>query len=230
VPGVVSVTLAGEPHSPVFAGAPLAAERPARVTADVVVRYGGVRLLDAINDSMPVGRAVSGTIVGATPHRRALPPESLRTHRVARVGIIGRSPEGCELSVQLVDAGPSLAPLTDPGVCTVPASDDVATWWVDLEQDEPSAAPPAISVRATSGRFFWVSESEPLARIAIHDADPGGRPVRIGASELVRLAGEVYEARGASLATAPFAAPAAAFESALFVTIELGDLTLRYAR
>jgi len=227
---VVKVPLAGAAVAAALPGGTLAAERPTSVTADVVVRYEGIRLLDEVNDPLPAGRAVSGTIVGSTAQRRVLPPEVLRAHRVARIGIIGRSPEGCELSVQLVDAGPSLASLAPPGVCTVPASDDLAIWWVAVVQQAPSATPPAISVRATSGRFFWVTDSAPLARVAVHDPDPGNRPVRYGGSVLARLAGAVYEARGASLATETFTAPGTTFDSTLFVTIELGDLTLRYAR
>lgn len=229
-PGVVTVELAGAARQAVLAGGPLASERPTSVTADLVVRYAGIRLLDEVNDPMPAGRAVSGTIVGPAPLRRVLPPELLRTHRVARIGIIGRSPEGCELSVQLVDAGPALTPLAPPGVCTVSPSDDLATWWVEVAQAAPSSAPPAIQVRATSGRFFWVGDALPLARLAVHDPDPGNRPVHHGGELLARLTGDRFEAKGTALATAPFAAPGAAFESTLFVTIELGDLTLRYAR
>jgi hypothetical protein len=129
-----------------------------------------------------------------------------------------------------VDAGASSAPLAAPGVCAVPPSDELGVWWVDVAQDAPSAAPPAISVRATSGRFFWVTDGAPLARVAVHDPDPGNRPVLHGGAVLARLAGDLFDARGASLATTAFTAPGAAFDSTLFVTIELGDLTLRYAR
>lgn len=230
VPGVVSVQLAGEALPLVLPDGALAAERPSTVTADVVVRYAGVRLLDEANDPLPAGRAVGGTIVGASPVQRTLPPTALAAHRIARIGIIGRSPEGCELSVQLVDAVASQAPLTPPGVCTVTASDDIGTWWVDLQQDAPSDVAPAISVRATAGRFFWVTGSQPLARVAVHDPDPGTRPVRLGAGELVRLASDTYHAKSISLRTDAFTSTTSAFDSTLFVTIELGDLTLRYAR
>lgn len=230
VPGVVSVDLAGGTLPLALPDGALAAERPSQVTADVVVRYAGIRLLDEANDPLPTGRAVAGTIVGASPVKRALPPAALKAHRIARIGIIGRSPEGGELSVQLVDAGASQAALTAPGVCTVPASDDIATWWVELQQDAPSDVAPAISVRATSGRFFWVTGSQPLARVAVHDPDPGKRAVRLGAGEIVRLASETFQAKTVSLRTDAFTSATSAFESTLFVTIELGDLTLRYAR
>jgi hypothetical protein len=67
-------------------------------------------------------------------------------------------------------------------------------------------------------------------RIAIHDPDPGGRPILLAGTAVHSLVDETAQLRGVPLPAAAFQSEAGSFDSDLFVTIEMADVLLRYAR
>ena len=62
--GVTKITLEGEPAAMMLAP-PIAAEAPSRVTADLRLRYAGIRLVPDLSDPAPAAGAPAGRIVGA---------------------------------------------------------------------------------------------------------------------------------------------------------------------
>lgn len=239
LPGVTKVVLDGDPAAAPLGGAPLRTEVPSAAVADVVVTYDGIRLTD-LSDPLPIGRSVDGVVVGGEPVRRALPPDSLVGEKVARVGIVGRATASSKLTIALVDAGSrAQQPVTvgDPSVVSVappPASapGELAVVWAVFDPPIDVTGWVAVSVTATEGSFLWVSAPEPLVRIAVVDPDPGGRPILLDGQPLLTLAAPSLAAMRASLPTAPFGSGATELElaSALFCSVELTDLELRYAR
>jgi hypothetical protein len=229
-PGVLALDLAGVPAPLPLTGAPLATETPASATAGVVVRYAGRRLHDAVRDAVPAAGAATGPVVGETPVVRELPPAALAAAPVASAAPIGRAPEGCELSLELVDAT-SGEPLGPAGALVVPPSTDLAAHAIELPVGETGDRPTNIALRATAGRFLWAAgaDGRPLLRIVVHDPDPGGRAVRVGGHTLCTV-----DSRVVTSATVPAAAlrgPSPPLVSSdLLLTLELADLTLRYAR
>lgn len=240
--GVTKTALNGDGVSiKLNAAPPLNSEPPNRATADLEVRYLGVKLLETLSGEVP-GNAgnVSGIIVSSNRVVRALAPTVLLGKRVARVGIVGRAPQPCELVLDLLDMtgaiqGPALL---KPRVLPIEPSQILTTHWFDIEEDELDTVniQVGVGVRVNNGRFFWVSLSDtPLVRIAVYDTDPGTEPVKIGGSVLV--SGSLlnnpenkFFAAGADLPAEVFAGEAPFLSSNLFVTVDLGDLTLRYAR
>jgi hypothetical protein len=228
------IVLEGDAVPLALGDGPLAAEAPASAVADVTLTYAGIRLHDVVRDPLPAAPGgVAGAVVGETAVVRALPPAALDGPPLVRAAPVGRAPEGCSLSVRLVDlsAGPPGVPLGAPGAVELPASPALAAPWVELPQVQASGVPVGIAVRATSGRFLWAAAGDgtPLLRLAVSDPDPGGRPVKLGGSVLVTLTETELQARALALpAAALHGAPA--FSSDLFCTLELADLTLRYAR
>jgi len=235
-PGTLSFELAAaeEPLAP--AAAPLAAEAPASAVADVVVRYAGVRLHDAVRDAVPgAGGGVAGPVVGEQPVVRALPPLAFADRPLARAAPIGRAPEGCQLSVTAVDlgAGAPGTPLGPPGTIELAPSEAIAAHWAEMPPQDPPAGAPGLSLRATAGRFLWAAGADgtPLARLAVHDPDPGGRPVRLDGATLATVEQAELSLPAHGLPAAALRGPAPPrLGSDLFCTVELADLTLRYAR
>ncbi len=240
IPGTTTAVLAGGPTTVPLRGDALPTEAPTSAVADVHVRYDGIRLAE-LSDLLPTTRAVAGVVVGPDPVRRALPPESLRGEQVARVGVVGRAPGPAELSIHLVDAAPGSddAPLAPPAVVTVEPGGDpgrVDVVWGELTVPTTIDRPVAVTVTATSGTFLWVADPDPLVRIAIVDPDPGGRPILLADEPLVTLPEATLAVDRAALPGTPFHglpggdAGTLVFSSPLFCTIELTDITLRYAR
>jgi hypothetical protein len=230
--GITTIALDGVPR-PLASSGPLASEQPTSVTGDLTVRYAGLRILEPVSDPMPpTSGAVSGVIAGVEPALRMFPPEAFDGIQPARIGVVGRAPEDCELSLELVRlVGPSAGPpLRPPAVLSLKASRQIDVHWADVPAGPAVAGPVGILARANRGRFFWVAAGDhPATRIAIRDPDPGGRPLRIGAATLPVAAATVERPK--------FAFPAAAFRdtfpllsSELFLILEISDLTLRYAR
>lgn len=211
--------------------APLALDASASVVAGLSVTYDGVRLVPELSDAAPAGSS-GGVIVGADGARATLPPESdvLRRLRLARVGLIGRAPESCELSVRLV-APLSGDPLHEqPIVVQLDASPVVSVIWFVIDA-RVAAQPLAVAARATRGRFFWATrpDGKPLVQVAVEDPDPPDRTVRLGGR--VITTGIEPEHRPGVVLTAAFAQTATpSFETPLFVTVDLSDVTVRYAR
>jgi hypothetical protein len=108
----------------------------------------------------------------------------------------------------------------------------VAVVWAVFDPPIEVTGAVAVSVTATEGSFLWVAGPEPLVRIAVLDPDPGGRPILLAGQPLLTLAEPSLSAMRVSLPLAPFGSGAAgpSFASALFCSVELTDVELRYAR
>ena len=232
VEGISSVTLDGMPR-PISSGAALSAERPSSVVGDLTVRYEGLRILETVSDEVPAAfSAAAGLIVGTAPAVRALPPEALNQVMPTRIGIPGRVPEDSEISIEFVrmvgsTAGAALGP---PAVLALAASKRIDMHWAEVPAGLTLDGPVGIRVRANHGRFFWVaSGNHPLVRIAIHDPDPGGRPLTIG-PEVLSILKSVEERAKHAFPPEAFVNTFPRLSSDLFLTVETSDLTLRYAR
>jgi hypothetical protein len=242
LPGTTAVELAGEAVAfPLAAALPQAA--PATVVADVKVAYRGMRLAD-VSDAMPPPGAHRGVVVRQDRVLRTLPPLALRGERVSRIGLVGYSPQPAALLVRLVAAdaggaassaggtagGPPAPALGMPGTANVDASTAAGVVWVDLPEPVRIDRPAAIEVSAGSGTFHWVADPAPLVRIVVHDPDPGGRPIVLGGVTLLTVDEPTLGAVRAVLPAAAFAGQAPLVASALFCTVEVTDVQLRYPR
>lgn len=241
----VGASLAGEDRPLALDGDALGGETPSSVTADIAILYAGTRLLDEVNDPMPTAGGASGVVLTDQAVCQALPRPALARFPVVRVGIVGRAPEPCELSLQLVElrGGAAGAAYGNPGTLKVEPSAALAIHWIDLPEHQPLGATVALALRATSGRFFWVGKDRGLARVAVRDPDPGGRAVTIAgkpfalarrdataAASTAQSDADRYEWKGVSLPVATFVGEPPTMSSLLFVTVNVRDLTLRYAR
>lgn len=239
-PGVLGTLLAGDPQSLALDDR-LADEAPATVRADLTVTYGGIRLLEEFSDSAPGPGAAQGLVVGEQPRFRVLPPKALAQHKVARIAVIGRAPVDCELSLQLVempaDDRPAAA-LGPPAVIRPPLSPAIESHWLELpavaaDAARNAVAPLGIAVRASRGRFLWATGAtdQPLVRIAVFDSDPGSRPLRLNGTEILRVAqADEIHLPGQSFPAGLFRSRAPVLDSPLFLSVDLSDLTLEYAR
>lgn len=229
---VTRVTLAGEP-AVLDLGKPLAQTAPTSAAAGIFVRYDGLRLLVPFADAVPPGRSpVSGHVVTGTPVVRRLPPTALDHQDVARVGLIGRAPEPCELEVHLIHQHGTVpgGPMGPPGILALDPSSEVGIAWAELPPRAVPVGPAAISVRARRGRFYWASAEQPLVRIAVRDAAPQPQPLFLNDDVLARVGKDGLELSGHNLPAAAFAGAAPVLRSDLFLTVDVTGLTLRYAR
>lgn len=230
--GVVRVELTGDPLQIDLGGA-LADERPSSATGDLTITYAAIRILETVSDEPPASSAaVSGVIATAAGVLKTFPPEALDGIAPARVGIIGRAPEECELSLEFVSVNGGIAgsPVGPPAVLTLAPDNEIHTRWVDVPAGVTLSGALGLRVRANRGRFFWVTREQPLARVAIHDPDPGGRPLFIGSTRLKEIVETNSHEPGFRFPVAAFRNVAPALRSDLFLTVDISDLTLRYAR
>jgi hypothetical protein len=232
-PGVVRAIVAGDPLPlPIDAAPPLGAA-PAGATADLTVTYDGLRLSRDLSDDLPsAATAVSGPIVRDDGATRVFPPAAFDRIAPARIGVVGRAPESCELSLQLVErvgdaTGRTIVP---PAVIRVEPSPEIATHWFELPEMAPPARPTAVMVRATSGRFFWAAGEQPLIRVAVRDPDPDPMPLLFGGAVVATVDAAGVHQPGRTLPPGSFAGAPPVVSSDLFVTVDVSDLTLRYAR
>jgi hypothetical protein len=233
-PGTVRTPVAGAaiPLALIPPGAPaILVDGTTTVTADVTVKYDGIRLVRELSDPVPRGES-SGIVIGADGARAALPPAStvLRTFPLARVGLIGRAPEPCELSVRLVNPLSGDAFAGDPVVVQLEAGPAVSVVWLAINAPS-SSEPVAIAAHATRGRFFWATDAQgkPLVQIAVTDPSPPERTVSLGGRILANDLEPAH--RAAAVVTAAFVAGSTPlFESAMFVTVDVSDVTVRYVR
>lgn len=243
--GTSTIELAGEPVRLPTTGHPLDAAAPTTVISDVTVTYRGLRLAD-VSDPLPTTGATSGSVVRQDPVLRRLPPLALRGETISRIGLVGWCSEPTALLVRLVAAagpgGPERAAagpdstgtagraLGAPATATLAPSAGPGVVWVDLPKAAPIAEPVAIEVSAGAGAFRWVGEPQPLVRIVVIDPDPGNRAVLLGQATLLTVGTPTLTVSRAALPAAPFAGPAPLLASALFCTVELTDIELRYRR
>jgi hypothetical protein len=216
-----------------LAGIPLADEQPTSVTADLTVRYAGLRLLSSVMDAVPAGNGgFGGVVVGEQPVVRPLPEEALANFAVARAGLIGRAPEPCELAVQLVDMSTGIpgSPLGPPGVVELPPSAITDTIWIDLPETDTPGNMVGVSAHTNRGRFLWVADPEPRLRLAVHDPDPGGRSLRLSGHQILAVTEHETHLPAIALPPDAFQSGTPLLESDLFLTVDLSDLVLRYQR
>jgi hypothetical protein len=173
---------------------------------------------------------VGGRVVRGDPVLRALPPLALSGQTVTRIGLVGVAPEPCELSVRLVRPRSGEPLPGDPAVVRLVASAAVATVWAALPRAASPAEAVAVAVRTTKGRFFWTTDGDdvPRVRIAVLDPRPADRTITLGGVALPADPTAPHRA-GVDL-TACFTSSAPLFDSRLFYTVDLSDLTVRYRR
>ena len=149
-----------------------------------------------------------------------------------RIGIVGRAPEECELALEFVSVNGGIAgtPVGPPAVLTLTPDNEIRTRWVDVPAGLTLGGPLGLRVRANRGRFFWVTREQPLARVAIHDPNPGGRPLFLGSTRLKEIVETESHEPAFRFPVAAFRNVAPALRSDLFMTVDISDLTLRYAR
>jgi hypothetical protein len=246
-PGVTTLALRGEalplPLDPELLKAPLATTAPGTAIADLTLHYEGIRILETVADDLPAPQEpVSGVVVTPEAVVRSLPPAVLRPsaeHALApvKVGLMGRAPVACELSVSLVDLSSSLAgsPLGPPGVQTLAASREIGLVWIDLpwlaDPELPApTVPVGISVQANQGRFFWVQRTAPLVKLAVRDDQPGNRPLWLNGQPWLTLAQTDQHLPGLVWPATAFAQQPPRLSSNLFLTLDVSDLVLRYPR
>ncbi|PZW43008.1 hypothetical protein C8P66_11733 [Humitalea rosea] len=233
IASVPTLEIQGE-AAPLPAEAPLP-ERPNTATADLSLRYLGIRLVPELSDAVPGGPVlgpVFGHVVGTAEVVRSLPPQALRGARLARIGLVGRAPEAAALVLTLRNATTGAA-IGAPVKLALEAARDIATRWVEVPEEAPIDVPLAVALRATSGRFLWSARDDdgaPRLRLAVHDPDPGGRPLLLGGASLLTVDTMVLRQRGVALPSAGFAGHWPMLSSELFLTLDLADLTLRYVR
>jgi hypothetical protein len=154
---------------------------------------------------------------------------------LARIGIIGRAPADCELSVQAVRvAGNYIASVVGTlGVMRISASNTLQTHWLDLPANNIfSGENIGLALHASVGRFFWVMAEEcPLVKLAVFEPDPAGRPLRIDGSVLIKITqpDQIHLPEHA-FPEARFRSQPPVLHSSLFLTVDISDLALRYAR
>jgi hypothetical protein len=232
--GVLRVTSEGDP-APLGMSEPLAGETPSTVTGDLVLRYDRMRILETISDALPRGaRAISGWVAGDQAIIRELPAEVFKHFNPARIGVYGRAPEDCEISIELVRVNGDVVAdiLGPPAVTSIPPDSLFRTRWADVPSKTEAGRANGVRVRANRGRFFWAASDadKPLIRVAVHDPDPGGRPVFLGSTQLAELRQASLEARAFRFPVEEFRAAVPELTSDLFLTADFTDLTLRYAR
>ncbi|HEX6044801.1 MAG TPA: hypothetical protein VFZ22_09965 [Pyrinomonadaceae bacterium] len=231
--GVLRADLKGDPVRLDLGTIPLANETPRSVTGDLTITYAGIRILETVSDEpLAPDAAVTGVIAGANGMLKVFAPQALDGITPARIGIIGRAPEECELSLEFVsvNGGIAVSPVGPPAVITLTPDNEILTRWVDVPAGVALNGPLGLRVRANRGRFFWVTREQPLARIAIADPDPGGRPLFLGTSRLKDIVETNSHEPGFSFTAADFRNVAPLLRSDLFLTVDISDLTLRYPR
>jgi hypothetical protein len=232
--GVLTTVVAGGP-APLAGVSALASEKPASATADLTVRYDGLRLL-ALSDPVPAPLAsVAGPVVSATGDAvcRAFPPAGFGAAPLARVGLVGRASEDASLSVTVVayDGGEPGEPLGPPGVVDVVAGSLLGVVWADLPEPVASTGTPlALCVRATAGTFLWAAGAQPLVRLAVRDEDPAPAALTLNGATLATVGRDGLHVPATSLPAASFAGATPVLGCPLFVSVDLSDLVLRYAR
>jgi hypothetical protein len=231
----LSLALEGDPVA-LPLGDRLADEQPTAVSADLTVTYSGIRLHETLSDASPVSGAAGGFVVNEQPVVRAFPSQALSTVSPARVGLIGRVPvEDCELAVQFVTMTGDVPGegIGAPYAITITAGHVLRTHWIDLPPGlDLSRGTIGISARANRGRFLWASDgTRPLIKLAVYDPDPGGRALRLNGTSIHTVkTGDEEHTTARTFPPALFRSLPPTFDSPLFLTVDVSDLALRYAR
>jgi hypothetical protein len=228
--GVVRVELAGEP-TPLPLGV-LPVERPTTVQADVSYRFGAIRLLaGATGSPPPADRPLEGIVIGNEPYVHEMPEGAIAGYPLARVGLYGRAPELCELSITPVDLSTGTPrPLGPPGVGKVQPSNRAGFVWVEMPGTTATDTA-GLLVRANRGTFLWGIDGGPIVRVAVHDDVAADRTVQIDGVPICKITStEKQVAVRADFPSTSFANVPPRLDSDLFVTFDIADLTMEYAR
>ena len=231
--GVLRTELKGDPQE-VLLGAALASERPSSVVGDLSIKYEGIRIFEQASDSIPSSsEPISGLIVTSGGAVRVFDPIMLEDIQPAYIGVVGRASQACELSIEFVEVvggltGRTLGP---PATVSVPASTKaIATHWATVPGEVKLHGPVGIRVIARTGSFLWAASPHPLIRVAVADPNPGVRELKINSATLLSI--EQIETQ-----LSRFEFPLSAFRnrmpllsSDLFLTVDISDLIIRYAR
>ena len=232
--GVHTTTLAGEDTAlniPIDLS--LADEAPDQVTADVSMVYDGIKLLPDLSSAVPSQNGnISGQVVTTARKIKSLPPAALGDQRLARIGVIGRAPEDCELVLELIDmtGGVPGAQVLDPVALNLQREHHLSIHWFGIPDQDSISVPLGIGLRANVGRFFWVGKSDPLIRVAVYDDDPGTEAIDLAGHPVISGDHLPFTAGSFSLPASQFTGALPVLQSNLFLTVDIADLTLRYAR
>lgn len=232
--GVVRTVLEGDPVAIALSG-PLDPSTPASAKGDLTIRYDGIRIFEEASDELPeAADPVQGVVVGEVPALRVFPPQAFAGIEPARVGIYGRAPESCEVSIEFVEVlGNSVGmTLSPPAVLRIEPDNEVKTRWAELPAGILLDRPAGLRVRANTGRFYWSAgkEAQPIVRLAIVDPEPAGRSLYLGAAQLANVDGLETHQAAFSFPTNVLSGAIPSLRSDLFLTVDISDLTLRYAR
>ena len=233
--GIQSYKVEGEAVQLIADTLPLAQETPASAQADIALRYSGIRILSAISDDLPhtLGN-LNGSIVHAEPVIQTLPPAAFKEFPLARIGLIGRAAEACELVMEIIDhSGAIPGPvLIKPEPLKLQQNHQLGLHWFHFEKAAPLEQALAIRLRCNKGRFFWLKNSEQkLAfRTAIYDPEPGSEPIYINGSLFLNGSHLPLQEKGHLLPPHYFHTEFPLIDSPLFLTLDIADLKLRYAR
>ncbi len=104
--------------------------------------------------------------------------------------------------------------------------------WFEFDQAEPLNVALGIRLRCNRGRFFWLSndQHEPMVRIAIFDPDPGDEIISLNGDPFLTGSELPFTAQQQLLPAQLFVTDMPVLDSNLFLTIDVADLQLRYAR
>ena len=234
--GVHTTVLRGEPAVP--DGVPtLSSEQPTSVTADLTVRYDGIRLHPGLSDEPPSGPdGVAGVVVRDQPVLRPFPPAGPGPLPIACVGLVGRPVSDTELTIAIIgyDGDRPGAPIGTATTVAVPAGMRIGTLWVPMPPDVGRAGVDggrlALELRASSGAFLWAAAEHPLAMFAVHDAHPPKTLLALGPHTLCQVDETGLHLPATALPAAAFTGSPPALGCELFVHVDLSDIELRYGR
>ncbi len=232
--GVHTTILAGDDAAlNIPTESPLADEAPEQVTADVTIAYDGIKLLPDLSATAPPHNGdISGQVVTTAGKIKCLPPAALSGKKLARIGIIGRAPEDCELVLELIDmtGGVPGSPLLDPVVLNLQREHHLGIHWFSFPDQDPISVPLGVGLRANVGRFLWVGKTDSLIRVAVYDDDPGTEAINLGGHKISSGDRLPFMAGSFALPAMLFSGEMPVLQSNLFLTVDVADLTLRYAR
>lgn len=221
--GVHRIELFGEPVTLEMDG-PLDPATPESVIGDLSIQYEGVRLEADLCDAVPPDGGAVGFVVGPSPIARRLSETGVAS--LARIALIGRAAEESELLIRALD---SSGQVIASASLQLEKSARLAAHWIDLEPVEGNITQ-TIEIQSRSGRFLWASNGKPLVKIAVRDPKPGGRMLWLGDAPWTEVHESDSHEAEATFPAQCFAGDAPRLRSDLFLTLDLSDLRLRYAR
>lgn len=211
----------------------LAAEQAASVIGDIKIQYNGIKILPDLSSNIPVPTGnIQGQVVSHNAIIKKLPPLALENQSIARIGIIGRAPEDCELALELLDMSGGIEGSVLPGPIVLKLSGEkkIQAHWFKIDKQAPFNLPLGIRLRCNSGRFYWAASPESLIRLAIYDIDPGNEIIKLNDQNIANGSQLPLVDQKHTFPPEQFRHSLPKIHSNLFLTVEIADLTLRYAR